>query len=83
MIPEDVELSREEIILHFRDVGMVQGDCANDYFDPLNVFFTVYSACETLGEDWPMYYLHYMVNPLLWSNEMGFVYEPDWTQILP
>ena len=80
---EEEGLSREDVIRHFRDVGMAQGDCANDYFDPLNVFFTIYSACEKYGEDWPLYYAEYLLNPLGWSEEMGFIYEPEWTQILP
>ncbi len=71
------ELSREEIIRHFRDVGMAEGECANDYFEPLFILDVMYEECEALGDNWPLYYECYMENHKPWTKEMGFVYEPD------
>jgi len=81
--PELLEegLSREEIIRHFRDNGMSDCEMANDYFDPMQVFDVVYEACEILGDNWPLYYETYLTDHLAWSEEMGFVYEPDWTLV--
>lgn len=73
--------SYEDVIRHFRDVGMVEGVAANDYFDPLMIFDALYEVCETLGDDWPRYYQEYLDDYLPWTQEMYFVYEPEWVQI--
>lgn len=77
----DEGYSYEDVIRHFRDVGMVEGVAANDYFDPLMIFDALYEVCEMLGDDWPRYYQEYLDDYLPWTQEMYFVYEPEWVQI--
>lgn len=72
---------REAILRHFRDVGMEEGESAIEHFDPIVIFDSISEAAELYETDWDDYYKAFMKSPGKWMKELGYVYEPELTQV--
>ena len=68
---------REAVLRYFVEVGIDQGDVANAFFDPMQVFDISSRDAERFGQEWRKYYERFLQYPGLWMEQLENVYEPE------
>ena len=69
---------REAVLEYFCDVGIYEGQVANDFFDPQQVLLWNPALEDVLGEDWQNYYWDFLYYGYEegWLLPMGKTYRP-------